>query len=125
MGVKFILGLVGIISLLGAGAAAQAAEACFEWDCTHEGEVCTFDASCTSPSTGIWKYSWNFGDGTGEFTGYPATSHTYPGNGYFYPTVKLKVIYLYGSAEADVECLIYRRIPAGPTHPLSGTCSAS
>jgi hypothetical protein len=39
-----------------------------------------FDSSCSTPTPGsfIWFRSWDFGDGTGSFTGGTLTDHTFP-----------------------------------------------
>lgn len=99
-----------VAALLFAGATAAHAQntACYDWDCEDSAQGqgdCTFDASCSEITDGqIWKYSWDFGDGSGTLTGNPVTFHHYDTENY--ATVRLKVA-LWGDGESpQVECEI-------------------
>ena len=84
----FVLSLSLLVLALGVPS-ASAATANFEGNCPTSGGSanCQFDAQrgggSSCPNSFIWKYSWNFGDGTGVLTGNSLTSHSYPapGNG--------------------------------------------
>jgi PKD domain len=79
--------------------AASAANANFQGLCGFNPSgtyTCSFDglrpaanpSSC--PGSFIWKYSWDFGDGSGAFTGSRLVTHTYAAG--LSPTVTLTVI---------------------------------
>jgi PKD repeat protein len=82
---KIVSSLVCAIALLAFSAAAQAATANFQGNCTTSGSnvSCTFDelrpsgspSSC--PGSYIWFSVWDFGDGNSQVTGNSTVSHTY------------------------------------------------
>jgi hypothetical protein len=71
-----------------AGPARAAATANFQglctWNATSSQYTCSFDARrpASSPSacpgSFIWKYSWDFDDGSSLLTGNPLVSHIFP-----------------------------------------------
>lgn len=121
-----ILGLIAIMSVLGSAQAAQAATACFDWDCTAGGGACTFDASCSSATPYVWKYNFTWGDGTGTgLTGTPTQSHNYGSTGPAYPTVTLTIYFFDDPSSKTVSCDIVTRNVVSPPLPLYGRCSSS
>ncbi len=112
MGVAFALAL-------GLGAArAEAATACYTWDCNDSTRVCTFDASCSTWTGSLWRFNWNFGDGTSTLTGSATVTHTYS---VAYPTVTLTVIPL-SSSEDSAACGIVVWNAVGPAQGTEGSC---
>lgn len=99
--------------------------ACFDWSCDPSNSgYCTFNAGCTQITQGsIWRYSWDFGDGTGDLTGSATTAHDYAALGTppCNATVELVVI-PFSASEFSVECEIRVRACAGPPIGLSGRC---
>ncbi len=93
-----ILFLVAIIALLLNAAPAAAATANFQGNCPVSGgnANCQFDAQrgggSSCPGSFIYKYSWNFGDGTGALTGNSVVNHSYPAPGAGAYQVDLSVI---------------------------------
>jgi PKD domain len=82
----FAAALLVLSLVVVAPSAAAAATANFQGDCSYSGSnlVCSFDAlrpttapsSC--PNSFIWKYSWDYGDGSSSgLTGTNPVSHTY------------------------------------------------
>jgi hypothetical protein len=116
---KVILG-VAFALVLGLGAArAEAATACYTWDCDDLTHVCSFNASCSSWSGNLWRFSWDFGDGSSALTGSATTSHTYGNTPY--PTVTLTVIPL-SSSEDSAACEIVVFNAVGPAQGTEGSC---
>ena len=83
----FVLGL-GVLVLMFGAAAASAQTANFQGNCPVSGSAvnCDFDAQrgggSSCPASFIWKYSWDYGDGTGSgLTGNSVVSHQYPAPG--------------------------------------------
>ncbi|MGD2114844.1 MAG: hypothetical protein PVG07_07320 [Acidobacteriota bacterium] len=107
---------------------AQAAnQACFDWDCSDNSGspyVCDFDAGCTQLDSDLWKYRWDFGDGSGiVLTGSEEIQHSYDCDpscdaG---PEVELTVIPL-SESSFSVECEILLFNTYGPPLPTLGTC---
>lgn len=120
--------LVGVALFTGLSATtAYAATACFDWICDGGTGLCTIDAGCSSASPYIWKYDFNFGDGTSTgLTGVSVQNHQY-GSGVYEATVTLKIFYFSDPGESSVACTINTRMPpVGPQPPLSyfqGRCS--
>lgn len=106
-------------------AAAAANVACYDWDCTEDSSApytCTFDASCTQIDGQLWKYRWDFGDGSSlVLTGNPVIQHDYDGSDAG-PEVQLTVIPL-NDDPFSVTCEIVVYNPTGPILPRFGTCS--
>jgi hypothetical protein len=116
---KVILGVAFALAL-GLGAArAEATTACYSWSCNELTHVCNFNASCSSWSGSLWRFSWDFGDGSSALTGSAATSHTYGNTPY--PDVKLTVIPL-SDNPADRTCGIVVFNNVGPALPAYGSC---
>lgn len=116
-----LLALVGL-AFLSVGAQAQGT-ACFDWSCDSSTGQCSFDSGCsTIQSPGfLWRYSWDFGDGSGTaLTGSDTINHTYSG-GCFYPDVKLTVI-PFNTDPFDVQCEIVVWECVGPPQGTSGRC---
>ena len=91
-GIFFVL-TAAVVLLSAAPSAAQTAS--FVGNCPTSGGTanCQFDASASScPASFVSKYSWNFGDGSGAFTGNPVVSHSYPYPGAGGYTVQLLVV---------------------------------
>lgn len=103
-------------------AASAANVACYDWDCDDSTYLCTFDASCTENDGMLWRYVWDFGDGSGAIlTGNPVIQHQYDGSDY-HPDVKLNVVdYDQDPFEVTCEILIVNQV--GPPRPTAGTCS--
>ncbi|HET9228524.1 MAG TPA: PKD domain-containing protein [Thermoanaerobaculia bacterium] len=94
----FVLGLGVLVLLLGA-ASASAQTANFQGNCPVSGSTvnCQFDAQrgggSSCPASFIWKYSWDYGDGTGSgLTGSSVVNHSYPAPGAGAYQVTLTVI---------------------------------
>ena len=118
---KFLMGAVFAAFLGIASAPAAHAGACFDWSCDGSGSrACTFDASCSTLSPYVWKYNFDFGDGTGTgLTGTAVWNHTYS-SGYS-STVSLTVTSFSGSS--TVNCTVWTHVlPVGPQPPMSGRC---
>src|SRR6185295_10764301 len=90
------LAIAAVLAL--AATPASAATANFQGNCTHSGSIvsCTFDglrpssnpSSC--PGSFIWKYSWDFNDGSTALTGNNQITHDYDDSTDYFP--KLTVI---------------------------------
>lgn len=120
------LSLLTLLISFGSAGAAQAATACFDWDCTAGGGYCTFDASCSSASPYIWRYKFEWGDGTSTgLTSDPTWDHDYTPSGPPYPEVKLTIYFFDEPTSKSVTCDIVARNVVGPPLPLYGRCSAS
>ena len=110
-----------LLSIAFAGNAA-ADTACFDWACNETTRVCTFDFGCSSADPFIWKYSFNYGDGTSTgLTGATVYTHQY-GNGVFYPTVNLTIYPWSNNGSTQVSCQIVVRNAFSPGLPTSGRC---
>jgi len=81
-------------ALLLSPVAAMAATANFQGNCTHSGNTvsCTFDAQrpasdpSSCPDSFIWKYSWDFGDGSSSgLTGSNQVQHDYDDSTDYFP----------------------------------------
>lgn len=121
-----ILSGLAILISFGGAQAAQAATACFDWDCTAGGGSCSFDASCSSASPYVWKYEYNWGDGTGTgLTGSPTWNHNYTTSGPAYPTVSLTLYFFDAPYSKTVTCDIVARNVVSPPLSQTGRCSAS
>jgi len=120
--------VAGVCLALAPTASAAGGTACFDWSCPRQlpPVTCSFDASCSVPESGayIWKYSWDFGDGsTSGLLGSPTTSHAY-GSGYSQAYVTLTVYQWGGSGNPlTVSCAISVYWPGGPPVDFSGRCS--
>jgi hypothetical protein len=122
--------VAGFLAVLGGAQAAQAATACFDWDCTAGGGYCTFDASCSSATPYIWKYEFSdWGDGSAGtglcLSGSPNHTHDYGSTGPAYPTVTLKIYFFDEPSVKTVSCDIVTRNVVSPPLAMSGRCSAS
>lgn len=97
--------------------------ACYDWECNQSTHVCTFDSGCTELDGSLWRYVWDFGDGSGSvLTGNEVIQHQYAFPHYT-PDVKLTVA-PYDVDFFSVECEIVVDWQVGPPQPdPSGTCS--
>jgi hypothetical protein len=114
--------LAGLLALPGSAAAANVA--CFDWSCDPNGSgACTFNAGCTQLTQGsLWRYSWSWGDGTGDLTGNNIIGHNYGTVGCGSPLVRLTVI-PFSANEFSVQCYIsYRDCVGPPIAQFSGRC---
>jgi hypothetical protein len=107
--------------------AANAATACFDWSCNESTGFCTIDASCSSASPYIWKYDFDFGDGTWTgLTGNKVQTHQY-GSSVYEAVVTLRILYWSSPGQNTVACTIHTRLPVvGPQPPPSyfqGRCT--
>lgn len=112
-----------LLVALAASAPAQAAnKACFDWDCDDTTLYCTFDASCTELDGSLWRYSWNFGDGSGNtLTGSTTIAHQYTYS-YPHPDVTLTVVpYDVDSFYVTCEIIVYNQV--SPPLATYGRCS--
>jgi hypothetical protein len=102
--------------------------ACFDWTCDSSNNgSCTFNSSCTQLTQGsLWRYSWDFGDGTGGLTGSAVIGHNYGAAGTppCNATVQLTVI-PFSADSFSVQCQIMVRACVGPPIGLSGRCQGS
>lgn len=117
---KMFTGLVLSTLFLALPGLAQASSACFDWDCDETTHICDFDASCSTFGGGqIWRYRWDFGDGSGlTFTGSPNISHSYS---VAYPEVTLTLIMLSGTDDDETcEIVVYNAV--GPAQGTEGRC---
>jgi hypothetical protein len=78
-----------------------------------------FDASCSTPATGsfLWKYRWDFGDGSSLLTGNAVTDHNFPFTNSCYK-VQLTVLDINGSDHTAFSNEIFCAVgPCAPTCP--------
>lgn len=118
------LGLAGFLLaawLLAAAVPAEANDACFDWECDDSTLTCTFDAGCTTWTNGqLWRYSWDFGDGSGTtLTGNDEIQHDYSSG--CWKMVELTVI-PFSADPFSVECEVLLQNCVGPPQGLSGRC---
>ena len=121
---KLVLFLtLSIAGLLIPAMAEATATSCFDFDCTTGAAgYCTFNGGCSTGTPFVWKYNWDFGDGTSTgLTGQSTQNHTYS---ICHPGVTLTVYTWDGDIES-VQCIINNRLPncPGPLPPTSGRCS--
>lgn len=113
-----------VLLLLATAAPAQAATSCFDWSCANL--TCTFNAACSSASPFVYKYLWDFGDGSGWGpTGNSSLSHTYSASGPANPVVSLTITYFSEPGATTTTCEITVRFVVGPQYPLNGRCSTT
>lgn len=78
-----------------------------------------FNASCSTPAAGsvIWKYRWDFGDGSNLLTGNAVTDHAFPFTNSCYKT-QLTVLDLNGTDDTtfrnEVFCAVGPCLPVCP-----------
>ncbi len=113
---------VTILTIFATAGMAQADEvACFDWSCDSDTLVCTFDATCSTPDSGLVSYRWNWGDSTStNNTQEIPLTHAY---NQAYATVKLTIL-MFGAPGESVTCDITIRNVIGPAQPTSGRCSS-
>lgn len=116
---KMILGAAFALVLGFAADRAEAATACYTWDCNPTTHVCSFNSSCSSWSGNLWRFSWDFGDGSTALTGSSTITHTYVNTSDAHVT--LTVIPL-SEDPASVGCDIVVFYNYGPAGPTNGSC---
>lgn len=100
---------------------ALGATACYDWSCIMGG--CDFDASCSSASPFIWRYSFDYGDGSSSgLTSNPVQYHGYS-ESQGQKTVELVILYWSEPGETSASCAIDIGYTAGPQFPIEGRCS--
>lgn len=108
-----------VFALAFAGRAEATNTACYDWNCNDSTHVCTFDAGCTTITTGsIFLYHWDYGDGTYDNTTTQYAMHTFSTA---YPTVTLTV-FLFGGTEPVQGCQIVVWNQVGPPLATYGRC---
>jgi hypothetical protein len=118
---KFWHAVLCVLAVLAFSGTAHATNtACYDWSCNDSTHVCSFDASCSTITTGsLYQYHWDFGDGTYDNTTTATTTHT---SSIAYPTVTLTVLVLSGSdAEKGCEIVVWNQV--GPPLATYGRCS--
>ena len=120
---KFSTILLAAVALFALSTLSEASMACFDWDCNSFTRVCTFDGSCSTTSSWVWKYRWDFGDGSEWVLGGAYQTHEYPAP----PncpaiTVELTII-PWADDWASVSCPIIVKTCVGPALPTEGRCS--
>lgn len=120
---KKMVVLVCVLALTGLAvpqvASAAGASACFTWNCSNGS--CQFNGTCSTGTPYVWKYKWDYGDGSSSgLTGNATPTHGYS---VCYPSVSLTVYDFDGNIES-VSCLIGTGDPGcpGPPLPTVGTC---
>lgn len=122
---KVMIVLVFFLVSAAFGSPVAADTACFDWSCNESTRTCTFDFSCSSASPFIWKYAFDFGDGTSTgLTGATFYTHQYS-SGVFFPVVTLSIMPWSDNGMTEASCQIVVKNPFGPPLPTSGRCSAS
>lgn len=118
----YLFGIILTFASLVGAAPVDAATACIDWDCDSGTLTCTFDAGCSSAPF-LWKYYWDFGDGTNSgLTGSSTIQHTYPLS-LPYVTVTFSVLYFDDPGSTSVECDIVVYNAIAPPLPTDGRCS--
>ncbi len=94
----------------------------FTWSCNSGTGACSFDASGSTANPYVWKYNFDFGDGSGTgLTGNPTASHTFT-SGYS-STVTLTIYFFSDPGSASVNCTVWHHLlPVSPQPPFSGQC---
>lgn len=119
---KILLPLFAFVAVLCIASAPAHAGACFDWSCDQSTGACSFDASCSTASPYVYKYNFNWGDGsTTGLTGSATWNHTFT-SGYD-SNVTLTIIFFSGSGSHSVTCPVFHHIfPVGPQPPSGGRC---
>jgi len=116
--IAVVVGLVLLMGFILTGR-LEAATACYTRVCNDSTYACSFDASCSTWTGNLWRFRWDFGDGSGfYFTGSATINHTYSMP---YPDVELMVIPL-SEEPASVSCGIVVFNNVGPPLPTEGEC---
>ncbi|HTG34602.1 MAG TPA: PKD domain-containing protein [Thermoanaerobaculia bacterium] len=115
MGLTFALGLFAFM-----GTARAADDACFTWDCNDSTHVCSFDASCSTIVHNLYRYYWDFGDGSTQDTGVATITHSYSTP---YPSVTLTLWFLNANPVSTSSCGIVVWNNVGPAQPTYGSCN--
>lgn len=119
--------LPAFLALPSAIAASNAA--CYDWECTPinapDHYLCEFDASCTELDGQLWRYRWDFGDGSFPvLTSNPVIGHEYfpcCESSQYQPFVELTVIPLSDDPFSE-ECQIWMAAVTGPPIGTDGSC---
>jgi hypothetical protein len=115
MGLTLALGLFALT-----GPAWATDHACYNWSCNETTHVCSFDASCSTITSSLFRYYWDFGDGTSTNTGVATITHTYSTP---YPSVTLTLWFLDANPVSTPNCGIVVWNNVSPTQPTYGHCS--
>lgn len=118
---KVLLPLFALVAILCIASAPAHAAACYTWSCNHSTGACSFNASCSTANS-LWKYEFNWGDGSSTgLTGSASQTHTFS-SGYSHNVT----LYVYAWAEPvtqSVVCEVFHHSwPWSPQPPTSGTC---
>jgi len=114
-GLMFVLGLIVL-----AGSARATDDACYTWSCNESTHVCSFNASCSTITSNLYRYYWDFGDGSTQDTGVATITHTYSTP---YPSVTLTLWFLNANPVSTSNCGIVVWNNISPVQPTSGTCN--
>src|SRR5262245_43046686 len=117
---KIGLMLVAFAAILCFNSAPAHAGAAFTWSCDPSTVNCSFDGSGSTASPYVWKYNFDFGDGSSTgLTGNATASHTFT-SGYS-STVTLTIYFFSGSGSDSVSCTVWHHtLPVSPQPPFSG-----
>jgi hypothetical protein len=116
---RLIMSLTLVLGLFALTVPAAATnKPCYDWSCNETTHVCSFDASCSTFSSSLFRYAWDFGDGNTTNTGVATITHTYS---IPYPHVTLSLWFL-DSATVSTDCDIVVWNNIGPTQLTYGRC---
>ncbi len=115
-----LLSAAALSCLLVTSHASATGTACYDWSCDVSTGTCTINAACSVASPYIWKYSYDFGDGSSTgLTGSSSAVHTYA-EGVYEAPVKLTIYYFSEPSSSSVTCNVHTRLlPVGPQPPPS------
>lgn len=119
---KVLLPLFAFVALLCIASIPAQAAACFTWSCDHATGACTFNASCSTANPYVWKYNFDWGDGSSTgLVGSPNQSHTFSSGSD--SRVTLYVHAFQEPVTQTVSCWVYHHPwQVSPPAPSSGTC---
>jgi|1186.fasta_scaffold317825_1 hypothetical protein len=118
-----ILSVLAVTLCLVSAPAYAGGTACFDWSCNQSNGACTVNASCSTASPYIYKYSVDWGDGTySGWSGDPTFSHSYA-SGTYSPLITVQIIFFSDSGSDTASCYAAPYpFPIGPQAPGQGRC---
>lgn len=119
---KVLLPLLAFVAVLCIASAPAQAGACFTWSCNHGTGACSFNASCSSANPHVWKYTFDWGDGSGTgLSGSATHNHTFTSG---YDSTVTLYVYSFGEPSTQsVHCPVFHHsTPFSPQPPSSGSC---